>query len=331
LAATSAVPAHRSILRRRTRQGAPPDASKVLVRPTQEASFNHEHKIPRRKRPGRSRGRRERLLVLVSPKLVWIDRGTVELHGRRRRCLNPRRTCDAARADHLASDPKHPARSSPGSRFLIDGRLAWVEHDAPYIFGGDDNGANRGYLITTWLSPGPHVFIAKVIDTAGRMASNTVNASVMTAPQPPTALRGIWTRIITVKEIAKLAGGPLAAGGSPPAGRWELAFDKVGAWYLDPQGSAIAHDLIVRDHTLTIDAPIQMAPFNNGQSTTTAYGHKNIGGTDRTPAGCPCETYQWSRSSDTLTLAVLHCRIPAARLIDGVWACAATDPANVKP
>jgi hypothetical protein len=212
--------------------------------------------------------------------------------------------------------------------FLIDGRVAWVEHNAPYIFGGDDNGTNRGYLITTWLSPGPHAFIAKVVDTAGRMASSTVNASVMTAPEPPAALRGIWTRVLTAREIGKLGEGSQA----PPPGRWELAFDKVGAWYLDPQGSGIAHDLFVRDHTLTIDAPIQMAPFNNGQSTTTAYGHTNIGGTDCTPAGCPCETYQWSRSSDILTLAVLHCQYLAGRLLDGVWARAPRQiPANLKP
>jgi hypothetical protein len=215
--------------------------------------------------------------------------------------------------------------------FLIDGRVAWIEHDAPYIFGGDDNGSNRGYLITTWLSPGPHVFIAKAIDINGQQATNTANAEVARPPEPPPELRGIWTRVITAQEIAKLA-GPLTAGGTPPAGRWELAFDNVGAWYLDPQGSGIAHDLIVQDHTLTIDAPIQMAPFNNGQTTTTAYGHKNIGGTDCTPAGCPCETYQWSRSGDTLTLAVLHCRYVAAQFVDGAWTRAPKQiPASLKP
>src|SRR5579862_8770587 len=109
--------------------------------------------------------------------------------------------------------------------FLIDRRLVWVEYNAPYLFGGDDNGANRGYLITTWLSPGPHVFSAKAIDINGRTATNTVNANVAPAPQPPAALRGIWTRIITAQEISKLGGGA----GAPPSGRWELAFDKVGA------------------------------------------------------------------------------------------------------
>jgi hypothetical protein len=215
--------------------------------------------------------------------------------------------------------------------FLIDGRVAWIEHDAPYIFGGDDNGANRGYLITTWLSPGRHVFVAKATDTSGRSVSNTTTARVLPSAQPPAGLRGMWTRVITAKEIAAITGSAPTAG-APPPGRWELAFDSVGAWYLDPMGSGIAHDLIVRANTLTIDAPIQMAPFDNGQSTTTAYGHTNIGGTDCTPAGCACDTYRWSRSGDALTLAVLHCRIAAGRFLNGVWIRAARQvPANLKP
>ena len=38
--------------------------------------------------------------------------------------------------------------------FLIDGKLAWVEHSAPYVYGSDDNGRNEGYLVTSWLTPG---------------------------------------------------------------------------------------------------------------------------------------------------------------------------------
>src|SRR5262245_41897858 len=37
--------------------------------------------------------------------------------------------------------------------FMIDGKLAWIEKDAPFVFGGDDDGANLGFLITTWLTP----------------------------------------------------------------------------------------------------------------------------------------------------------------------------------
>lgn len=227
--------------------------------------------------------------------------------------------------------PSIPADRVEEVDFLIDGRLVWVEHQAPYIFGGDDNGANRGSLITTWLSPGPHVFVARVIDTAGRPASNTVNASVPPAPQPPPALRGVWTRVITARDIAKIAqdGG---YSGSPPPGRWELAFDKIGAWELDAAGSGRASQMTVRGHTFTIYAPIQMAPIVNDNTTTSAYGHHGLGGQDCTPDG-PFGTYRWSRSANRLNLAVVHDGCPNRAVIwDGVWTRVSPQiQANLKP
>jgi hypothetical protein len=212
--------------------------------------------------------------------------------------------------------------------FLIDGRLAWVEHTPPYIFGGDDNGANRGYLITTWLSPGPHVFVAKAIDFTGRTAINRVNARVPPAPQPPGALGGIWTRTITARDIAKA--GPLD--GPPPAGRWELAFDRIGAWELDPLREGLANEISVTGDRLTVYAPITSAPFANSQSTTTAYRHHDLGGTDCTPAG-PFGTYRWSRSGNTLTLAVVHEGCPNREAIwNGAWTRASPQiPATFRP
>lgn len=216
------------------------------------------------------------------------------------------------------ANPHEPAGQVQEVDFLIDGRLVWVEHSAPYIFGGDDNGANRGYLTTTWLSPGTHAFTARALDVNGHTVSNTINARVQPAHQPPAALRGIWTRVIT--------------GGGPLAGRWELAFDNVGVWELDPNGSGLANELSVRNHTLTIGAPIQIAPFANGETTTSAYGHHSLGGTDCTPAGCPCQNYRWSRSGDQLTVVVLHCPQRAQVVENGVWTRAPHQiPANLKP
>src|SRR3954469_10171486 len=34
--------------------------------------------------------------------------------------------------------------------FLVDGKLCWTEHKAPYVYAADDNGRNRGYLVTSW-------------------------------------------------------------------------------------------------------------------------------------------------------------------------------------
>lgn len=224
--------------------------------------------------------------------------------------------------------PGTPAIQVREVDFLIDGRLAWVENNAPYIFGGDDNGTNRGYLITTWLTPGPHVFIARAIATTGRTASNTVTATVQPDPQPPAALRGIWTRTVTGREIAKA--GPLD--GPPPAGRWELAFDRIGAWELDPLGEGLPDEISVTGNRLTIYAPINSAPFANGHSTTVAYHHHDLGGSDCTPAG-PFGTYRWSRSGNTLTLTVAHEGCPNREVVwNGVWTRATPQtPANFRP
>src|ERR1051326_4997519 len=53
--------------------------------------------------------------------------------------------------------------------FLIDGKLIWTEDQAPYVFGRD-----LGYLITTWLTPGPHTFTARATDFAGGSVTDTV-------------------------------------------------------------------------------------------------------------------------------------------------------------
>src|SRR6188472_3834439 len=42
--------------------------------------------------------------------------------------------------------------------FLIDGKLRWIEHNAPYNYGGDDGKGHLGYLFTGWLAPGKHRF-----------------------------------------------------------------------------------------------------------------------------------------------------------------------------
>jgi len=57
--------------------------------------------------------------------------------------------------------------------FFIDGRLAWVEHAAPYTFGGDGN-----WLDTALLTPGLHMFTTRAIITAGGKAVDTVTARV---------------------------------------------------------------------------------------------------------------------------------------------------------
>src|SRR5581483_7794604 len=73
--------------------------------------------------------------------------------------------------------------------FLIDARVRWIEHGAPYSYGDDG-----GYLVTSWLAPGRHRFTIRVRSTDGRTGTDTVLARVLPAPPPPTQLAGTWQR-----------------------------------------------------------------------------------------------------------------------------------------
>lgn len=206
--------------------------------------------------------------------------------------------------------------------FLIDGKVTWIEHTAPYVFGGDDNGANRGFLFTTWLSPGMHTFTARVIDTDGRKSANTVTARVPLAPQPPAALKGMWARTMSGQDITK-AGATQAP---PPTGQWKIVFNHVGGWELDPLGSGLVNGISVRGHIIHVYAPIQMAPWANNQTTTSAFGHHSLGGTDCTAAG-PFGTYRWSVSGSHLTLTPVHEGCPNRQAVwAGVWSWVGPTP-----
>jgi hypothetical protein len=71
--------------------------------------------------------------------------------------------------------------------YFIDGEKDWVEHEPPYFYGTD-----HGYLVTSFLQPGQHTFMVKVIGPKGQTATDTVTATVSKAPTPPSALQGTW-------------------------------------------------------------------------------------------------------------------------------------------
>jgi len=197
--------------------------------------------------------------------------------------------------------------------FLIDGKLIWTEHDhPPYVFGGDENGTDLGFLITTWLTPGSHRFTVR---TGGaKSVSDTVTAAVARPPAPPAALAGFWTRVVTGKDLRK--GDP----SGPPGGRWTLVFDRVGAWHLDPFGSGLVNEYDVHGDVVRVYAPIQMAPFDSGGGGGIAkYGHSGIGGTDCSGAG-PFGNYRWSISAGKLVLTAIREGCGNRRAIwEGTW------------
>lgn len=121
---------------------------------------------------------------------------------------------------HWFAYPSLPSSKIIAVDFLIDGRLSWVEHNAPYDYGFDGN-----YLVTTWLKPGLHRFTAVAQAVDGRRAKSSVTARVLPPAPPPAPLAGTWKRAIT----------PAHASGQP-AGTWILRISKIGWWMKVPDG-----------------------------------------------------------------------------------------------
>jgi hypothetical protein len=214
---------------------------------------------------------------------------------------------------HWIANPHIAAAKVKEVDFLIDGKLRWVEHDPPYNYGSDDNGRNLGFLITTFLSPGKHRFTARVVTNSGQKATDTVVARVLPAPTPPAELAGTWKRTVTPSDLQKAGSEP------PPAGKWTLIFDHVGAWHLDPFGSGLVNEYDVSGSMIRVYAPIQMAPFDNGQGGISRFGHHGIGGTDCRDDG-PFGSYTWSVTGKTLTLTAKNERCGNRRAIwEGTW------------
>ena len=115
---------------------------------------------------------------------------------------------------------------------------------------------------------------------------------------------------------ADLAKSDPKYGSGPPAGRWKLVFDRVGAWHLDPLGSGVVNQYAARPGVIRVYAPIAMAPEGVGVSR---FGYSGIGPKDCTSAG-PFGTYRWSVSGTRLALKAIHEACGQRRAIwEGVW------------
>lgn len=188
--------------------------------------------------------------------------------------------------------------------FLIDGRLAWVEHGAPYVYGSDEHGRNEGYLVTSWLTAGKHSFVVRATATDGTKATDAVSARVLPAPAPPAALAGTWRRAVDAADAPKpgSAGNPTSTLVAP--GPWTITFEK--RWIRDaapgrfvyPQSNSNGTGFVfLDDYTATatrieVVGEVIMHPFSDRLAE---------GGWWCYPNG-PGATYDWSVSGDTLTL-----------------------------
>ena len=113
---------------------------------------------------------------------------------------------------HWLAYPKLRRSKVASIDFLIDGKVRWVEHHAPYNYASDDHGRNLGFLITTWLTAGPHRFTVRATDTIGQKSTDSVVARVLPAPKPPAGLAGMWTRAVTAATRLDDRDTPTGAG-----------------------------------------------------------------------------------------------------------------------
>jgi hypothetical protein len=218
-----------------------------------------------------------------------------------------------------------PAATLVRVDFLIDGKLRWIQHKTPYIYGdqSDDHGkVDRGYLVTSWLTQGLHRFTVKATAADSRVASDTVVARVLHAVEPPPALAGTWRRVVDPTGAPKL-GSPGAPADTPtPAGTYTLVFDK--RWLQTRNPGKFTHASV---DTNTGLGYIQDTDYLPGPRTFRVWGavswrpfsdYLAEEGTWCLPWGGPQASYGWSVTGDTLTLKPVGGSEPC-RVREFIW------------
>jgi hypothetical protein len=190
--------------------------------------------------------------------------------------------------------------------YLIDGKVRWIEHGAPYFYGANGEG-HQNYLVTSWLTPRRHKFTVRAIAKNRSSATDTVVARVQPPPVVPSALAGTWQRVISNTSAAPKPGSP----GNPtdsltPPGTYRIDFDP--RWIHDtfpcdtspcrfnPKtggGGEFVSDWTPGASTFTVRGPVTFRIFHDTD---------RLGGFWCYEDG-PSATYTWSVSGNTLTLA----------------------------
>jgi hypothetical protein len=191
--------------------------------------------------------------------------------------------------------------------FLIDGKVGWIEHRPPYVYGDDDNGQHNGFLVTSWLTAGRHRFTVRVVAPDGRKATDTVVARVLPAPQVSAALAGTWQRKLTdVSGAPKPGSAENPTDTLTPAGKYRLTFER--RWIHDEfpctltpcrydsktgGGGMFNSDWTPGATTFRVQGPVTIQVFHDTD---------RLGGSWCWPDGPPA-AYTWSVTGRTLTLA----------------------------
>jgi hypothetical protein len=205
--------------------------------------------------------------------------------------------------------------------FLIDGRVAWVEHTAPYVYGSDDNGRNEGYLVTSWLSPGEHHFVVRATATDGTTSTDTVLSRVLPAAGPPAALAGTWERAVDATGAPKSGSSGNPTSTLVASGTWKITFEK--RWMHDSAPGKFVYPKSNNNGTGFV--------FLDDYSATSTRIHVQgevifHPGSDKLAEGgwwCypngPAADYNWTVSGNTLTLSPVGDR-DACGIRGFVWA-----------
>lgn len=223
---------------------------------------------------------------------------------------------------HWLGLPTLPSSQIKRVEFRIDGKLRWIEHGRPYVY-GDNHESHRGYLVTSWLSPGVHRFTVKAVSTSDATAADTVSARVLPPPVVPSALAGTWQRSISSTAAApKVGTSGNPTGTLTPPGRYTITFesrwihdvfpcdtspcrynDKTGA------GGEFVSDWTPGAKTFQVRGPVTFR---------VPVGNYRLGGWWCWMDG-PDATYTWSVNGDTLTLAAVGGR-DACGVRGFIWA-----------
>jgi hypothetical protein len=204
------------------------------------------------------------------------------LHGKK---MLPHRIAWVARADGATE-----------VKFVIDGKVRWIEHNPPYSYSDDG-----GYLVTSWLSAGRHRFTVQAKSVSGAKATETVVARVVATPDPPAELAGSWNRTIGMP----VPPDPAYPGDAVPAGTWTIVFDRrwieshfPGTFDPDTSPQTGAGNILLDDY---VAGPQTLKTY--GAVTTHPPDPRSAaGGGWWCGPGGPNGTYTWSVNGDSLTL-----------------------------
>lgn len=130
--------------------------------------------------------------------------------------------------------------------FLIDGKILWTEHHAPYSFNDD------GQLLAPWLlAPGVHELTARATNADGQTGDAVVRVTTQSPKALPSGLVGTFTRTLTQADIDRTAQEPGRMKGDPGfPGKWVMHVKDGLLSFDDPMGGGGGEAISANSGTL---------------------------------------------------------------------------------